>query len=79
MHKGLKPRSLILHSRTTQKNNTKVNEHPEVQVRKELNIMGSPTFLFKCYYLHCFYLSIVSAIDKRMELSSECYSLGMET
>lgn len=31
--------------------------------------MRNPTVLFKCYYLHCFYLSIVSAIDKRMELA----------
>lgn len=30
--------------------------------------MRNPTALFKCYYLCCFYLSIVSTTDKRMEL-----------
>lgn len=31
--------------------------------------MRNPTVLFKCYYLHCSYLSIVSVIDKSMELA----------
>lgn len=31
--------------------------------------MRNPTILFKCYYLLCSYLSIVSVIDKRRELA----------